>query len=144
MGSWGTGGAGGMIGGGGLTPGQAAEFAVRVWQGEGPGWVKEILGVPLSSKVMDDFADVIYGAVKKHGESPAESIQRQRYNIASSEHGEQLRNAISREFYDRNLTPAEHKALAVQLADGTKTLSQFRREAAYSDVARHKIADIFR
>lgn len=144
MGSWGTGGAGGTIGGGGLTPGEAAELAVRVWAGKGPEWVQQILGVTLPSNVMNDFADVIHGAVKKHGESPAESIQRQRYNIASSEHGEQVRNAISREFYDRNLTPAEHKALAVQLADGTKTLAQFRKEAAYSDVARHRIADLFR
>ncbi|WP_336946066.1 pesticin C-terminus-like muramidase [Asaia sp. HN010] len=133
-----------MIGGGGLTPGQAAEYAVRLWMGKGPEWVQQILGVTLPPQTMEDFARVIEGAVHKHGESPAESIQRQRYNIASSEHGEQVRNAISREFYDRNLTPAENKALAVQLADGTKTLAQFRREAAYSDVARHKIADIFR
>ena len=144
MNSWGVGGIGGTIGGSGLTLGEAADFAVRVWLGKGPEWVQQILGVPLSSKVMNDFADVIHGAVKKHGESPAESIQRQRYNIASSQHGEEVRNAIAYEFYHHNLTPAEHKALAVQLADGRKTLSQFRKEAAYSEPARQQVAEVFR
>jgi len=144
MSPWGVGGIGGTIGGHGLTPGQADDLAVHVWELKSEEWITQILGVPLSPQVRKDFADVIHGAVQKHGESPAESIQRQRYNIASSEHGEQVRNAISREFYDRDLTPAEHKALAVKLAEGTKTLAQFRKEAAYSDAARHKIADIFR
>ncbi|GBQ15132.1 pesticin C-terminus-like muramidase [Swaminathania salitolerans] len=142
--SWGTGGIGGTIGGGGFTPKEAANFAVDVWLRRGPEWAKDILGTTLSPQVMRDFADVIHGAVKKHGESPAQSIQRQRYKIATSQYGEELRNSVSNDLLGRNLTADEHKNLAVKLAEGSKTFAQFRRDAAYSEAARHKIAEIFK